>query len=267
MSQSEDWAPLYRRVLRSNEWVGQKPTTKVVLVWIILRVRHTEGSATPVGSVDCVLSDICTECELTANTVRIALDALEASGFITLGRMRNGTRITIRGAARWLRNAKQTDVANESTMLAPKAQNLSDESAEFATASLQEEKKDLSSSKRALLQTTDQKLSGYRESSDLFFALFVEAYGSKPAWRGAADGSQLKRLLLSHGPEEVQRRMRQLFEAPPKWLRPPYTFGTFVRHFDQLVIAPVGPTTSGARRGGLSPSEIMQRANAMRGEQ
>lgn len=267
MLQSEDWAPLYRRIFASDEWRGQKPTTKVVLVWIIGRVRHTDSLTTPAGSLDFTLPDLCRECELTTNTARAALDALTVTGFLKLSRIKNGTRATIVTASRWLRNAKPAAVANESMPLFAKAQNLTDENADSDSASLQEEKKDLSSSKKALSQTSSQTLSGYSESIKVFFDLFVEAYNTKPSWRGAADGSQMKRLLLSHGPEEVQRRMRQLFTAPPKWLRPPYTFGTFVRHFDQLVIAPVGPTTAGARRGGLSPSEIMQRANAMRGEQ
>ncbi len=275
MLPSENWAPLYRRILKSNEWVGQKATTKVVLVWIILRVRHTDNGSTPAGSVDCVLPDICNECELTTNTVRTALAALEESGFITCSRLRNGTRITILGASRWLRNVKPADDANESWMLRAKAQNVTDENATFDTPSLQEGKEDLSASQRALFPQHDKNLSiaargvgldGYKESIALFFDLFTAAYGAKPAWRGAGDGAQMKRLLASHGSDEVQRRMRMLFEAPPSWLRPPYTFGTFVRHFDALVIAPAGPTTKGARQGGLSPAQILQQATRMAGD-
>lgn len=269
MQQSEDWAPLYRRIFKSDEWLGQKPTTKVVLVWIIGRVRHTDNASTPAGSLDFTLPELCRECEVTTNTARLALDALQTTGFITLSRLRgtrNGTRATIVGASRWLRNVKPAAVVNESMPLFAKAQNLTDENADSDSASLQEGKKDLSSSKRALIQTTDQKLIGWKETIDLFVSLFTEAYGAKPAWRGAADGAQLKRLLSSHGATEVQARLRRLFGGgAPKWLRPPYTFGTFASNFDHLVIAPSGPTTSGARRGGLSPSEIMERAQRFAG--
>ena len=273
MLPSDDWAPLYRRILKSNEWVGQKASTKVVLVWIILRVRHTDGT-TPAGSLDCVLPDICRECELTPNTVRTALTALEESGFISLARWRNGTRITILGASRWLRNVKPADDANESQMLRSKAQPMTDGSANFDSPSIQEGKKDLSATQRELFRTSAQDLSfvkrgteGHKESVDLFFELFVAAYSTKPAWRGAADGQLLKRLLQSHGVEEVQKRMRRLFSSPPKWLHPPYTFGTFVRHFDHLVETIAQPTTAGARRGGLSTQEIMARAAQMAGSE
>ena len=100
-------------------------------------------------------------------------------------------------------------------------------------------------------------MTGYRESIDLFHRLYLEAYKSKPTWR-AAEGAQLKRLLTTHGADEVQRRITNLFRAPPRWLRPPFTFGTLVKHFDHLVVGAVaGPN---GRRGGMTPAEILAHA-------
>lgn len=89
---------------------------------------------------------------------------------------------------------------------------------------------------------------GTQDCTDLFFSLYSSAYGSKPTW-GGRQGSEIKRLLKAHPPDEVQRRMRILFESPPSWLKPPFDFGTFVQHFDKLVVA----VASGNQTGRVEP--------------
>ncbi len=84
---------------------------------------------------------------------------------------------------------------------------------------------------------------GSRECTNLFFSLYGAAYGAKPTW-GGRQGASLNRLLKAHDLGEIQRRMRILFASPPSWLQPPYDFGTFVQHFDKLVVAAVSRQTS-----------------------
>jgi len=77
---------------------------------------------------------------------------------------------------------------------------------------------------------------GHREVIADFDARYLAAYGSKPTWTSVA-GAHVKRLLKSHGELEVRRRIANLFDSPPSWLKPPFDFGTFVSQFDKLVIA------------------------------
>lgn len=278
MSSDRSWAPLYRRVLTSDVWRGQQSSTKVVFVWIVLSIRHADG-VTPAGSVDTSLERIAYETELSRRCVMNALKALVDVGFITATKHRNATRLTVIRHADWLRANQPADVTNESSRLAAIGRKVHDGSATVAPPSLlEEEEEDLllrrsastatesvaSDSSFALVIPGDKvkpPASGYKETIAAFHDRYVAAYNSKPTWR-VAEGAQLKKLLNVHGADEVQRRIELLFTHPPRWLSPPFTFMTLVKNFDALVVAS-GQQTTGHRRGGMSPEEIMQHASKM----
>ncbi len=67
-----------------------------------------------------------------------------------------------------------------------------------------------------------------------FDSRYRAAYETKPTW-GAKQVGQLKKLVASHGIDEVLRRIGVLFEAPPSFLAGPHDVGTLVQHFDKLV--------------------------------
>lgn len=78
---------------------------------------------------------------------------------------------------------------------------------------------------------------GYSESVDVYFELYRAANaGRDPTW-GAAQGSNLKRLL-EHGADEVQRRLRVMYSGAVPFPPPPYDFNTFVRNFDRYAGTP-----------------------------
>jgi len=78
---------------------------------------------------------------------------------------------------------------------------------------------------------------GYTETVAVFDQAFRAAsQGKKPTWTAIA-GANLKRLLKAHGAAEVQRRIGVLFSSPPRWLSPPFTLETLVRHFDALAVS------------------------------
>lgn len=89
-------------------------------------------------------------------------------------------------------------------------------------------------------------------------------YGSKPTW-GAKQGQQVKQLLKTHSPEELERRIEILFEAPPDFLaRSPADFGTFAQHVDKLVrpttrAGPRGSTNEAVLRGLMDDIDTLQR--------
>lgn len=275
-SESEGWAPLYRRIFHSDVWQGQAATTKVVLVWVLGRIRHTETSGTPAGAVDTTLDAIGRECNTTRNTTRNALAALEAVGFLSTTRTRWGIRVLVSSWRQWLAcdnesnrhaNQRMPAVTNESSSRGRDAQPLTGRSSTVEPPLITEEEEEgrSAASQQQLIRDV-QPLSvvpviGYRETIDDFHGRYLEAYKSKPTWR-AAEGMQLKRLLATHGAEEVQRRIAVLFTAAPRWLRPPYTFMTLVKNFDALVVSSTAGNVA-QHRGGLSPAEVMDLARRM----
>lgn len=267
--EGEGWAPLHRRLFTSRLWLDASATTKVVLVWVLGNIRHSDSSTTPAGSVDCKLSDIAASCGTSVNTTRAALSALEAADFVTCERSRYGVRVTVMAWRTWLvrENAKQEPLfatsnpaANESSKVSPDVQPLHRRYATVAPRSLQEEQEVSLASQESRSAQHGQKLTGYRETIEAFHSRYTQAYAAKPTWR-AAEGAQLKKLLADHGHAEVQRRINALFDAPPRWLSPPFTFMTLVKHFDSLVVPTVAHQTG--RRGGMTPEEIL--AHASRG--
>lgn len=83
-----------------------------------------------------------------------------------------------------------------------------------------------------------------------FDARYRAAYETKPTWGGKQVG-QLKKLVASHGIDEVRRRIGVLFEAPPPFLTGPHDVGTLVQHFDKLV----RPTSPRPAQRAASPRE------------
>lgn len=79
----------------------------------------------------------------------------------------------------------------------------------------------------------------HRRVVDAFHQRFLYAYGKAPTWRGAAGGRSmraLKELREAHGADEVIRRIGIMFDAPPSWLRPPFTVSTLASNFDRLLM-------------------------------
>lgn len=278
----EGWSPVFRRIVRSEVWKGQTATTKVVLVWLILAIRHTTTNGTPAGSVDVTIDAIGEACDTSRVTTRAALAALTAVGFITSSRSRWGLRITISNWKRWLNPKRHDEESRPLTSRTPDADaiespSLSDDAQnsdirrttvvppiitvkEVREGSDPSPTRDQLDARRETVALT-AKVEGYSETIADFHERFVKAYGSKPTW-GPGQGKQLKRLLVAHGAAEVQRRIRILFEQPPRWLQPPFSFGTLVSNFDRLAMAVVAGPTQG-RRGGLTVRETMDLAARM----
>lgn len=57
--------------------------------------------------------------------------------------------------------------------------------------------------------------------------------GAKPTW-GARQYVQMKQLVEKHGTVEVDKRIRIMFTAPPRFPAPPYDLQTLVLHFDKF---------------------------------
>ncbi len=57
--------------------------------------------------------------------------------------------------------------------------------------------------------------------------------GAKPTW-GARQYVQVKTLVDKHGQAEVEKRIKIMFTAPPRFPAPPYDLSTFVQHFDKF---------------------------------
>jgi hypothetical protein len=270
--EAEGWAPLYRCIFRSTIWKGQQSSTKAVAVWIIGNVRHTDSGGTPAGSVDTTQIDIANACDLTRDTARSALVALREVGFVQVQRLHDGVRISVVDWEHWLRvgiespspaRSQPSSAGQASLNLPGDAGQTRMRCATIPHASSKKEDQDGSDASHqvigpAISPTTRRPgVPGYTETIDVFHRRYLAAYGQPPTWR-AAEGSNLKRLLAAHGAEEVQRRIAILFESPPRWLTPPFSFGTLVANFDRLVVANVqGP---GGKRGGLTPGEILQHA-------
>lgn len=88
---------------------------------------------------------------------------------------------------------------------------------------------------------------------DAFDTAYRTAYaGSKPGW-GPKPCGMLKRLVVSHGTPAVLERIERLFSGRgPAWIKPPFTVGTLVAHFDALVVDSEPPKSRG-----LSVSQIL----------
>lgn len=72
--------------------------------------------------------------------------------------------------------------------------------------------------------------------TDVFTKRFREASkGLTPKW-GKREFVMVAQIVASHGVEEIVRRIDNMFTSPPRWMKPPFTLGTLVRHFDQFVI-------------------------------
>ena len=94
-----------------------------------------------------------------------------------------------------------------------------------------------------------------------FQAAYQEATGSKPTW-GAKEGAMVKRLLKAHGREELERRMRVMFDWPAGMfpVTTPPTLAMLAQHVDTFVALP-------ARRAngvGLTADEIRAGAEELR---
>ena len=97
---------------------------------------------------------------------------------------------------------------------------------------------------------------GQQETVASFHAAYVAAYGAKPTWGGKQAG-QIKRLVVSHGASEVQRRIAVLFSGQgPTFLAPPFDLGTLVQHFDKLAQPSAQPRASPQRFGTSDPGQI-----------
>ncbi len=59
--------------------------------------------------------------------------------------------------------------------------------------------------------------------------------GLTPKWT-KREYVMVARIIASHGVDEIVRRIDNMFTSPPKWMSPPFTLGTLIRHFDQFVI-------------------------------
>ncbi len=79
--------------------------------------------------------------------------------------------------------------------------------------------------------------------TDHFQTRYRTAYGTNPSWNERT-GKQVKHLLKSHTPDEINRRTDILFDSPPPFLTGPHDFSTLVQHFDKLV----QPSRSEAQR-------------------
>jgi len=271
----DGWAPLYRRLLRSAAWKGHRPTTKIVAVWVILSVRHIDSSDGPPGSVYTEVERIGRECDLTENTARRALRELQDRGVIKVSRRNHGIVITMCSFRKWCMGDDISESDEGESRAGPNANgdlaerkvsvpDISGEVEEGSSVRRNDSQKRAAepSANDALSPEKPAKLEGYRETTDAFQNRYEAAYEAKPTW-GAREGAQLKRLLAAHGATEVQSRIERLFSSPPRWIDPPFTFMTLVRHFDSLVPVSARPQ-AGRRDGGLSVAEIMEQAARMR---
>lgn len=258
----EGWAPFHRRLFSSPVWRGRSAHTKVVLMWVIGRVRHSDTPITPAGSIDCKMRQLCEECDLSDNTARRALADLTDQGFLAVLRSPHSVRITV---LEW-RSLLATDTTPNTRANYLQGVDLGSEphrerrrTSPNEDRIITEKEEEGSGASHQVLTLTltnsgGERVDGYKETVAAFHNLFVTAYDSKPTWT-AAHGAQLKRLINEHGADEVRRRITILFTAAPSWITPPFTFNTLVRHFDALVSE---SRTSSARRGGMSPEEIMR---------
>lgn len=263
MSRDEGWAPFHRRLFSSAMWRGRSSPAKVLLVWVIGRVRHTDTPSTPAGSIDCKMREVCEECDLSENTARRAVADLVAVSFIKVIRSPHGMRITVPG---WRDLQVSTETPKNQTNyfrdgdLFSEPQKWDDRSAVFADRIITEkDQKGSAASQQQRVPAPQtlraESLDGYTETVTAFHDAYRSAYNASPTW-SAVTGAQLKRLLNAHGADEVQRRIAVLFSAAPRWITPPFTFNTLVRNFDALVTETKQEVTG--RRGGMSPSEIMR---------
>ena len=94
-----------------------------------------------------------------------------------------------------------------------------------------------------------------RAVTDVFGALYRErAHGEHHRWfdRHFANA---KKLIRESGADEVIRRIGILFDDPPRWLSPPFTFDTLVSQWNVLVVSAseaerAHNATRPSRRGG-----------------
>lgn len=83
-----------------------------------------------------------------------------------------------------------------------------------------------------------------RAAIDVFDRLYREANdGAKPTW-GARQFSTMRTLVEKHGRTETERRISNMFLAPPRFPAPPYDLSTLVQHFDKFA-------RPGSMRGGM----------------
>lgn len=256
----QGWAPMWRRITRSPHWVGSSASTKLVMVFAVLHLRHTTTAATPAGSCDCTQDDIAREMEISVRSVRAGLRDLESTGFLKMERRQTGIRITVLGWRRWMVGSAIGDMRAQAQApdRQPDRQPSPARSAPGADPSIVEEDQTGEEAIADAARRPLAPLAGFKAVIDAFHVRYLAAYGQPPTW-GVKEGAQAKRLLKAHGEAEVLRRITVLFESPPRWMKPPYTWGTLVRNFDHLVLA------GGGRGGGLTPEQLMARSNAHRG--
>lgn len=79
---------------------------------------------------------------------------------------------------------------------------------------------------------------GHQQAIDAFWRGFEGHAGVKPTYT-ADVGAHVKRLLASHGTDEVLRRIGNFFSRPPGQWPEERDFGTFVRFFDKWAVGAV----------------------------
>lgn len=264
------WAPLWRAIIGSDDWRGTSPVTKLVMIAVILRLRHTGDLA---GTCDVRLTDLAGDVEASSRAVRSSLDVLAAPprSWLMVDRKQTGVRITVPSWRRWvLRSELRSDQIGSRRQLAlgvASPGSAVDGTSDRNSVPIPHYKK--KEQDPDLIPGADYDRSAptgggdgvgvppTRLITDAFQAEYERSYGRKPTWN-AKVGRQVKSLLSAHGVDRVLEAIDVLFNAPPSWLSGPYDFGTLVSQFDKLV--PPGQSGQPQR---MSARDIIRRAEAM----
>lgn len=228
-----------------DSWIWQLPPAHYkVASWVRLSVNIEDkvwvsnGQRIPIkrGQILTSLTKISEGANVTRDQARAAIRNLEAGGFLTTVRTRNGTRpgtlITVVNFDYW-QSSEGEAARREHTKAHATGYAGTHTETHTSTPLLKKEEERILAAPKKARPKKRQPSGDHQEFIAHFDALFQKHHGSKPTWNGKT-GKQVKELLKSQPLDELKRRATNMFEDPPGWLEPPYTLSTLQANLDRF---------------------------------